>query len=164
MRASVTVSIALDTRGICTEIFRVTRAVVSTSLGTTSDSPGNRRTSSKVSPKRPLCWCRKQLRLTYNLRALGRPKASASTSYVERRPLDLCRDLRLNLCRPQSTRARRKPFDEDCRRLESNWWIPRRHVVRCLSTPAHRQQLQLWVCIAEVAQVHQDHYRRSETK
>ena len=50
IRDSVTVSIALDTNGILTEMFLVTRAVVSTSLGTTSEIPGKRRTSSNVSP------------------------------------------------------------------------------------------------------------------
>jgi hypothetical protein len=51
MRDSVTVSIALDTNGILIEIFFVTKADVSTSLGTTSEIPGKSRTSSKVRPK-----------------------------------------------------------------------------------------------------------------
>ena len=51
MRASVTVSIALETKGILIEIFLVTWAEVSTSLGTTSEIPGKSRTSSKVSPR-----------------------------------------------------------------------------------------------------------------
>ena len=51
MRASVTVSMALDTSGTRTLIFRVTREVVSTSLGTTSDCAGKSKTSSKVRPR-----------------------------------------------------------------------------------------------------------------
>jgi len=46
MRDSVTVSIALDSSGIRSEISRVSRVVVSTSLGMTSVSPGRSRTSS----------------------------------------------------------------------------------------------------------------------
>ena len=46
MRDSVTVSIALDSSGSRSVISRVTRVVVSTSLGTTSVSPGSSRTSS----------------------------------------------------------------------------------------------------------------------
>ena len=51
IRASVTVSMALETSGSWTAMFRDTREEVSTSLGTTSDSAGTRRTSSKVSPR-----------------------------------------------------------------------------------------------------------------
>ena len=51
IRASVTVSMALETSGSWTEMFLDTRDEVSTSLGTTSDSAGTRRTSSKVSPR-----------------------------------------------------------------------------------------------------------------
>ncbi len=51
MRASVTVSIALETSGICTVMFRVTRDAVLTSLGTTSDSAGTSSTSSNVRPR-----------------------------------------------------------------------------------------------------------------
>ena len=50
MRDSVTVSIALETSGRRSEIVRVRRELVSTSLGMTSVSPGSRSTSSKVSP------------------------------------------------------------------------------------------------------------------
>src|SRR6476469_6447415 len=50
IRDSVTVSMALDTRGTRREISRVSRLVVSTSLGTTSVSPGSSSTSSYVSP------------------------------------------------------------------------------------------------------------------
>ena len=50
IRDSVTVSIALDSSGTRSEISRVSRVVVSTSLGTTSVSPGSSSTSSKVSP------------------------------------------------------------------------------------------------------------------
>ncbi len=46
IRDSVTVSIALDTRGIRKDSSRVSREVVSTSLGRTSVSPGSSRTSS----------------------------------------------------------------------------------------------------------------------
>jgi hypothetical protein len=46
IRASVTVSIAEENSGSRIEISRVSRAVVSTSLGMTSVSPGNSRTSS----------------------------------------------------------------------------------------------------------------------
>ncbi len=45
-RDSVTVSIAAETSGMRREISRVRREVVSTSLGTTSVSPGSSRTSS----------------------------------------------------------------------------------------------------------------------
>jgi hypothetical protein len=48
IRASVTVSIALDSSGILTSMRLERRVVVSTSLGMTSDAPGNSRTSSKV--------------------------------------------------------------------------------------------------------------------
>ena len=46
IRDSVTVSIALDTSGIRRDSSRVNRVAVSTSLGTTSVSPGSSRTSS----------------------------------------------------------------------------------------------------------------------
>ena len=46
MRASVTVSIALETSGVATVIRRVTREDVSASLGMTSVCPGRSRTSS----------------------------------------------------------------------------------------------------------------------
>ena len=46
MRDSVTVSIAADSSGTRTEISRVRREEVSTSLGMTSVSPGRRSTSS----------------------------------------------------------------------------------------------------------------------
>ena len=46
MRASVTVSMAEVTRGTRSVIVRVSRVVVSTSVGNTSVSPGSRRTSS----------------------------------------------------------------------------------------------------------------------
>ncbi len=46
IRDSVTVSIALDTSGIRRLMSRVSREVVSTSLGTTSVSPGSSSTSS----------------------------------------------------------------------------------------------------------------------
>jgi len=45
-RASVTVSMAADTSGMRRSISRVSRVVVSTSLGMTSVSPGSSRTSS----------------------------------------------------------------------------------------------------------------------
>src|SRR6266511_1647700 len=50
MRASVTVSIAADTIGISSSIWRVNLVRVETSLGRTADSAGTRRTSSKVRP------------------------------------------------------------------------------------------------------------------
>ena len=43
---SVTVSIADETNGIANEILRVSLVAVSTSLGTTSEASGNKRTSS----------------------------------------------------------------------------------------------------------------------
>ena len=46
IRDSVTVSIALDTSGRRSEMPRVSRVVVSTSLGMTSVSPGSSSTSS----------------------------------------------------------------------------------------------------------------------
>ena len=46
MRASVTVSMAAEINGTLSEISRVRRVVVSTSLGMTSDSPGSNNTSS----------------------------------------------------------------------------------------------------------------------
>ena len=46
IRASVTVSIAAEMSGTLIEMPRVSRAVVSTSLGMTSVSPGWSRTSS----------------------------------------------------------------------------------------------------------------------
>ena len=46
IRDSVTVSIALETSGIRRVISRVSRVVVSTSLGMTSVSPGSSSTSS----------------------------------------------------------------------------------------------------------------------
>ena len=46
MRDSVTVSIAADSSGTRTVISRVSREVVSTSLGMTSVSPGSSSTSS----------------------------------------------------------------------------------------------------------------------
>ena len=50
IRASVTVSIAAETSGMPRVMFRLSRELVSTPLGTTSDSAGSRRTSSKVRP------------------------------------------------------------------------------------------------------------------
>ena len=50
IRASVTVSMALDTSGMESSTLRVIRVMVFTRLGTTSDSPGWSRTSSKVRP------------------------------------------------------------------------------------------------------------------
>ena len=50
MRASVTVSMAAETSGIRSVMLRVSRVLVSTSLGTTSDSDGCSSTSSNVSP------------------------------------------------------------------------------------------------------------------
>jgi hypothetical protein len=46
MRASVTVSIALESSGTAIRRRRVSRLLVSTSAGTTSDAPGMSRTSS----------------------------------------------------------------------------------------------------------------------
>ncbi len=46
IRDSVTVSMAAETSGMRIEISRVSRVVVSTSLGMTSVSPGSNRTSS----------------------------------------------------------------------------------------------------------------------
>ena len=46
IRASVTVSIALETKGIRSETLRVSREVVSASLGTRSDASGSSSTSS----------------------------------------------------------------------------------------------------------------------
>ncbi|MNW55440.1 hypothetical protein D3C74_330980 [compost metagenome] len=57
MRDSVTVSIAAESSGEDMEISRVSRAVVSTSLGMTSVSFGSRRTSSYVSPVNPKGSC-----------------------------------------------------------------------------------------------------------
>jgi hypothetical protein len=50
MRASVTVSIAAETSGMSSAIVRVRRLAVTTSFGSTADSAGTRRTSSKVRP------------------------------------------------------------------------------------------------------------------
>ena len=50
MRASVTVSMAADTSGISSAIVRVSRLAVTTSFGSTADSAGTSRTSSKVRP------------------------------------------------------------------------------------------------------------------
>ena len=50
IRASVTVSIALDSSGVCSEIDRDRRVAVTASLGKTSDAAGSRSTSSKVNP------------------------------------------------------------------------------------------------------------------
>ena len=47
---SVTVSIADEINGTSNDILRVSRVLVSTSLGTTSEASGRRRTSSYVSP------------------------------------------------------------------------------------------------------------------
>ena len=47
---SVTVSIAEEIIGTLSRCFEVKLVAVSTSLGTTCDSSGNRRTSSNVSP------------------------------------------------------------------------------------------------------------------
>ena len=46
IRASVTVSIALESSGTASRMRRVSRVLVSTSVGTTSDAPGISRTSS----------------------------------------------------------------------------------------------------------------------
>src|SRR4051794_12035030 len=51
IRASVTVSIALDSSGMFTQTLRLTRDLVLASEGMTSDSFGCRSTSSKVSPR-----------------------------------------------------------------------------------------------------------------
>ena len=53
MRASVTVSIAADSSGAATEMRRVSRDVVSASLGITSVRAGSSMTSSYVSPMNP---------------------------------------------------------------------------------------------------------------
>src|SRR6266545_869048 len=50
IRASVTVSMALDTSGTASSTLRVSRLWVVDPLGVTSDSSGSRRTSSKVRP------------------------------------------------------------------------------------------------------------------
>ena len=50
IRASVTVSIADDTSGTRNVMSRVSRVLVSTSLGTTSEAAGSSSTSSKVRP------------------------------------------------------------------------------------------------------------------
>ena len=50
IRASVTVSIAAETRGSLTEMLRDSRVEVSASLGMTSVAPGSSSTSSKVRP------------------------------------------------------------------------------------------------------------------
>ena len=50
IRASVTVSIAAETSGSSSAIVRVSRVAVETSFGSTADSAGTSRTSSKVSP------------------------------------------------------------------------------------------------------------------
>jgi hypothetical protein len=50
IRASVTVSIALDSSGMESSTLRLSRVIVLTRLGTTSDSPGCSRTSSNVRP------------------------------------------------------------------------------------------------------------------
>src|SRR3954447_13032984 len=52
IRASVTVSIALDSSGVCSRRLRDSRLEVSTSLGMTSEAAGCSSTSSKVSPSR----------------------------------------------------------------------------------------------------------------
>ena len=52
-RASVTVSIAAETIGISSAIVRVSRVAVRTSFGSTDDSAGTSRTSSKVRPSLP---------------------------------------------------------------------------------------------------------------
>jgi hypothetical protein len=46
IRASVTVSMALDNSGTARRMRRVSRLLVSTSAGTTSEAPGMSRTSS----------------------------------------------------------------------------------------------------------------------
>ena len=56
-RDSVTVSIAAETRGIASEMFRVRRLSVDASEGRISEAAGISRTSSKVRPSRPnLAW------------------------------------------------------------------------------------------------------------
>ncbi len=50
MRASVTVSIAAETTGTSRTIVRVSRVAVETAFGSTDDSAGTSRTSSKVRP------------------------------------------------------------------------------------------------------------------
>ncbi len=50
IRASVTVSIAAERSGISSAIARVSRVAVETSLGSTAESAGTSRTSSKVRP------------------------------------------------------------------------------------------------------------------
>src|SRR5215218_9224858 len=76
-RASVTVSIAAETIGISSAIVRVRRVAVRTSFGSTDDSAGKRRTSSKVSPSRPnlssyeSSWPSKEHRVTAPLDGLG---------------------------------------------------------------------------------------------
>src|SRR5690606_26398891 len=57
MRDSVTVSMALESSGVATEMRRVIREEVSASLGMTSVCPGRRRTSSYVSPTKPKGSC-----------------------------------------------------------------------------------------------------------
>src|SRR5215208_1889865 len=49
-RASVTVSMAADTIGICSEMLEVSRAAVDTWEGKTCDRQGTRATSSNVNP------------------------------------------------------------------------------------------------------------------
>ena len=51
MRASVTVSMAEDTSGVRSVMLRVSRVVVSTSLGSWSETAGWSSTSSKVRPR-----------------------------------------------------------------------------------------------------------------
>jgi len=55
--SSVTVSIAADTMGVFSMMFRVKGALISTSLGRTSEKAGIKSTSSKVSPSEAiLSW------------------------------------------------------------------------------------------------------------
>ena len=73
MRASVTVSMALETSGVATVMRRVTRDDVSASLGMTSVCPGRSRTSSYVSPTKP----------KGSLCSMGSPARAARCSSVD---------------------------------------------------------------------------------
>ncbi len=55
IRASVTVSIALETSGMLSVTFLVSCVTVRSWLGSRSDSPGCKSTSSKVSPNGTVC-------------------------------------------------------------------------------------------------------------
>src|SRR5574338_709362 len=90
MRASVTVSMAADTMGMLSWMFRVRRVVVSTDFGSTSDSAGRSRTSSNVSARRRSSRLRMRTYKRPHPRPSSRPAWFATSGAGDHRAGETC--------------------------------------------------------------------------